>query len=260
MAVKSGAVKSGAVKSGTHRHSAAGRTARTSVPALIAALTLSLGLAACTELTGTDPIITSSAGPGTTTSPADPALLPSAVPGETLEQRLARLEFDLAQLKLDYSVVRPSFEQLVEREENLKSRVAAVESALGPFTASIPAATGRTTPAPAPRKTPAPAPARSTKAQPVTTSSVPGEMGLHLASYRSLDRLKEGWAELKAKHPAELTGLNVRIQRINTGSNGVFQRLIAGPVTSHTAADGLCRTLSSKGVYCKPMGFTGDAF
>lgn len=254
------AVKSGAVKSGTHKRSAAGRTARTSLPALLAAFTLSLGLTACTELTGADPIITSSAGPGTASRPADPALLPAAVPGETLEQRLARLEFDLAQLKLDYSVVRPSFEQLVEREENLKSRVAAVESALGPFTASIPAATGSKAPAKAPKRSPAPAPARSAKAQPVTTSSVPGEMGLHLASYRSLDRLKEGWAELKAKHPAELTGLNVRIQRINTGSNGVFQRLIAGPVTSRTAADGLCRVLSSKGVYCKPMGFTGDAF
>jgi cell division septation protein DedD len=216
-----------------------------------AVIAAALLLAGCSQAFDADPIITSSAGSGAAQAAASGTLTPR-VPGETLEERLARLEFDLAQLKLDYSIVRPSFEQLVEREEDLNQRIAAVEGALGPFTASVPSA-----PARSPTKlSPAGKPAKSAPAA-KSRSSVSGEMGLHLASYRSLDRLKDGWSELKAKHPAELTGMSIRIQRIDTGKNGVFQRLIAGPVNSRTAADGLCRALSGKGVYCKPVGFSG---
>lgn len=170
--------------------------------------------------------------------------LPASVPGESLEKRLARLEYDLAQLKLDYSVVRPSFEQLVSREKNLDQRIAAMESALGPITASVPKA------APKPARKPATPAAR-------TAARASGPVGLHLASYRNLDRLKKGWAELKAGHPAELTGLEARIHRIDTGKNGVFQRLLAGPIVSRTAADGLCQALSAQGVYCKTVTFSG---
>lgn len=209
-------------------------------------------LAACAQTPDTSDITTSSIGASSTNAEASD--LPPSVPGEGLEARLARLEYDLAQLKLDYSIVRPSFEQLVSRESELTDRLAAIEGALGPVTASIPTArkpAAKTTP-----QAPKPAPA-----MPATTASVApsGAVGLHLASYRNLDRLKEGWAELKATHPAELTGLEVRVQRIDTGKNGVFRRLLAGPVNSRTAADGLCRALSAKGVYCKTVTFSGSA-
>lgn len=219
------------------------------------ALGLSLLFAACAQTSDTSDITTASIG-----SPAASveAGLPSNIPGETMEARLARLEYDLAQLKLDYSIVRPSFEQLVSREGELDQRMAALESALGPITASVPKAAPKPMPAkPEAASKPAdsaPAP-RAAKSEP----SGAGAVGLHLASYRTLDRLKEGWAELKAAHPSELTGLEVRIQRIDTGKNGVFRRLLAGPVNSRTAANGLCQALSAKGVYCKTVTFSGSA-
>ncbi|MGD1934287.1 MAG: SPOR domain-containing protein [Candidatus Phaeomarinobacter sp.] len=213
-------------------------------------------LAGCAQGPDASDITTASISvPVTTSTNAD---LPPSVPGEGLEARLARLEYDLAQLKLDYSIVRPSFEQLVSREADVSERLSALEGALGPIT---------TASVPTPRK---PANAGVKPAQPAaipksvspkaaSTTSAPGEVGLHLASYRTLDRLKEGWVELKTAHPAELSGLKVRVQRIDTGKSGVFRRLLAGPVNSRTAADGLCRTLAAKGVYCKAVTFSGNA-
>lgn len=210
-------------------------------------------LAACAQTPETSDIVTSSIGAPASGSGAV-ADLPPSVPGEGLEARLARLEYDLAQLKLDYSIVRPSFEELVSRESELTQRLAVIEGALGPVTASIPR-----TQKPATKAQP-PSPKPATTVPATTTSAVPaGAVGLHLASYRNLDRLKEGWAELRTSHPAELSGLEVRVQRIDTGKNGVFRRLLAGPVNSRTAADGLCRTLSAKGVYCKTVTFSGSA-
>ncbi len=206
-----------------------------------------LVLAACAQTpTATD--ITTSSIPAPASAGGAAADLPPSIPGEGLEARLARLEYDLAQLKLDYSIVRPSFEQLVSRETDLTDRLTALEGALGPVTASIPQA----------NKSPTSKPA-STGTTSKSAVSQTGVVGLHLASYRNLDRLKEGWAELRVAHPAELTGLEVRVQRIDTGKNGVFRRLLAGPVNSRTAADGLCRTLSAKGVYCKTVTFSGSA-
>ena len=169
------------------------------------------------------------------------------VPGEDLEARMARLEHDLAELKLDYSVVRPSFERLVAREEMLTQRVSALEldqPDAGPFTASIPAAS-------APPVQSAPPDANA------TTAGQQSPIGLHLASYRSRGRLESGWATLKADNPAQLGGMTVRIQRIDTGSEGVFERLIAGPVASRAAADEVCGALKANGVYCMPMPFEG---
>jgi cell division septation protein DedD len=241
------------------------------------ALGASLLLAACAQTPGVSDITTASISSPASVAQAD---LPSNIPGETMEARLARLEYDLAQLKLDYSIVRPSFEQLVSREGELDQRMAALESALGPITASVPKAApkpAQSKPAAAPKPAQskpaaAPKPAQSKPAaapKPAITEPAPqaanpqtssaAAVGLHLASYRTLDRLKEGWAELKAAHPSELTGLDVRIQRIDTGKNGVFRRLLAGPINSRTAANGLCQALSAKGVYCKTVTFSGSA-
>ncbi|MEQ8745397.1 hypothetical protein [Pyruvatibacter sp.] len=227
-----------------------GGALRVAVVASLSALTL-IG---CAD-GGADPITTASIPNGSTVGG-----LPPGVPGETLEARLARLEFDLAQLKLDYSIVRPSFEMLVSREKDLDLRLAVMEDALGPITASIPRTSDPSSPPP-PRPAPtATAPQPEMPASPAPTAPDTAEaIGLHLASYRSRDRLADGWAELLANHPAELSGLNVRIQRIDTGESGVFQRLLAGPVASRTAADGLCRALSTQGVYCKTVAFSGDA-
>lgn len=225
----------------------------------MAVLSLALALSGCatgsgsgsSAASGTDAaagnnIITSSTGPDALTPP---------IPGESLEARLARLEHDLAEMKLDYSVVRPHFERLVEREAELASRVEALEQALGGFTASIPQrnTSPRRDTAPA-AATAAPAAAADKPGSRETASTAP--LGLHLASYRSRERLKAGWQELKSRFPAELGRMQVRVQRITTKS-GTFDRLIAGPVTSRTQAEGLCRALAARGTYCKPMPFEG---
>lgn len=203
-----------------------------------------IALAITPALTGCAPsdssVITGSIGaPDAGTSPD--ATTP-AIPGEGLEARMARLEYDLAELRLDYSIVRPDFERLVARETDLAGRIEALELASGPLTASFPSQRQE---------------AASPRRDAIATAAGEG-VGLHLASYRSRDRLVEGWNDLRAAHPAELGALTVRIQRIDTGEGGVFQRLVAGPVTSRTRADGLCRTLSARGVYCKTLPYTGD--
>lgn len=219
-------------------------------PLMAFAAVLSVAGCAPAEPSGND-IVTASIAPAQTAGAATPS-----VPGESLEARLARLEYDLAELKLDYSIVRPDFERLVARETELSQRVEALELASGPLTAAVPAGSGARTQDEELAAAP-PSPARPSPARPDTAA---GEgVGLHLASYRSRDRLADGWDELRAAHPAELGALTVRIQRIDTGSGGVFQRLVAGPVASQTAAEGMCRSLSARGVYCETLPFTGDA-
>ncbi len=224
------------------------RTRALLVPALV------LVLGACAE-DGTS-LITNSVDNAPVQASGDGSETP-AVPGESLQARLARLEYDLAQLKLDYSVVRPSFERLVAREEELMQRIAAVEAQADPITT---ASIRPSAPPAVPPEERAPKPAAAApSAPPSPSTAVTAPVGLHLASYRSRAKLAEGWQELLAAHPAELSGMNVRVQRIDTGEGGVFQRLVAGPVNSRTAADGLCQALSAQGVYCKPLDFVGDA-
>lgn len=153
---------------------------------------------------------------------------------ETLEQRVARLERDLAEMRIDYSVVRPAMERLTSDERGLEARLDAIESAFGPITASI---------SPAETQTPA--------YQVPATGGFPA-FGLHLASYRDLENVNRGWRELQSAHSDLLSGLELKVTEFRSRHDGVYKRLVAGPVDPATA-ESLCMSLKDRGVWCQAV-------
>jgi hypothetical protein len=67
---------------------------------------------------------------------------------------------------------------------------------------------------------------------------------IQLGSYRNTAGASEDWNRLKKKHPGLLGSLEMRTQRVDLGSKGVFNRLQAGTV-SETKAKEICETLKS---------------
>ncbi len=87
--------------------------------------------------------------------------------------------------------------------------------------------------------------------EPVTeTAALPaGAFRIQLAAVRSEDGARATWQELQAKLP-ELSVLQLHIERIDLGSNGIFYRVQAGPLADQTAAYNLCADLGSRGQDC----------
>ncbi|MCE7997905.1 MAG: hypothetical protein HEP70_03490 [Rhodobiaceae bacterium] len=159
---------------------------------------------------------------------------PGATPGpqETLEQRVERLERDLATLRIDYSVVRPSMERIVSAESGIEARLQAIEGAFGPITASI-----------------------SPEAANVATYSSPTAtvlptVGIHLASYRDTENVKRGWNELVAGHGDLLSDLDLKVVDYRSAHDGLYRRLVAGPVDP-AAAESRCASLKDRGIWCQ---------
>ena len=67
---------------------------------------------------------------------------------------------------------------------------------------------------------------------------------IQLGSYRNTAGASEDWNRLKKKHPGLLGSLEMRTQRVDLGSKGVFNRLQAGKV-SETQAKEICEALKS---------------
>ncbi len=80
---------------------------------------------------------------------------------------------------------------------------------------------------------------------------------VHLGSYRSASRAFEGYTQIKAKTPGVLTDLEPRVERVDLGAKGIFERLKAGPFTSRKEALSVCSQLHQSGQYCVPADFTG---
>lgn len=151
---------------------------------------------------------------------------------ESLAERVDRLERELANLRIDYSVVRPSMERIVSDESGLEARLAAIESAFGPVTASI-----------------SPQSANEPAYQAPATSSFP-KVGIHLASYRDMENVQRGWAELKTGNSDLLSDLELKVTDYRSGSDGVYKRLIAGPLDP-AVAESRCASLKDRGVWCQ---------
>lgn len=81
-----------------------------------------------------------------------------------------------------------------------------------------------------------------------------GKHGVHLASFASEAKAREGWEQLRKKFP-DLAGLQPHIVRADLGAKGVFFRLSAGPLASAKAAGEVCAKLKAGGQYCKPSAF-----
>lgn len=67
---------------------------------------------------------------------------------------------------------------------------------------------------------------------------------IQLGSYRNTAGASEDWGRLKKKHPALLGSLEMRTERVDLGSKGVFNRLQAGKVSEAKAKE-ICETLKS---------------
>ncbi|MBL4836896.1 MAG: SPOR domain-containing protein [Kordiimonadaceae bacterium] len=167
---------------------------------------------------------------------------------EAMQARMDRLERDLANLRIDYSIVRPSMERLVSKETGLEQRLANIEAAFGPMTASISK----------PKKTAYTKIAPPKSAVKRTTPATTGNYGVHLASYKALENVEKGWAALKKDHKALLANLEPYVRDFNNSSKGgAYKRLIAGPIASNAQADKLCKKLKQSGVWCQAVSLGG---
>ncbi|MEL7489256.1 MAG: hypothetical protein AAGJ73_00945 [Pseudomonadota bacterium] len=82
--------------------------------------------------------------------------------------------------------------------------------------------------------------------------------GVHLASYKTMEKARAGWGELQRNFPNELGLLEPRVERIDIPERGVFLRLIGGGFSSEQKAMSLCKQLKNKGRYCAVAGFAGE--
>jgi len=81
--------------------------------------------------------------------------------------------------------------------------------------------------------------------------------GVHLASYKTMEKARSGWGELQRNFPNELGLLEPRVEKIDIPERGVFLRLIGGGFSSELKATSLCKQLKNKGRYCAVAGFGG---
>lgn len=82
--------------------------------------------------------------------------------------------------------------------------------------------------------------------------------GVHIASYRTMDHVVQGWETMRAMLPDVLGPLNARVEAADLGERGVYLRLKAGPFATRTEALSTCADLSQSAIYCQAMAFTGD--
>ncbi len=71
-----------------------------------------------------------------------------------------------------------------------------------------------------------------------------------LGSYRSLDRLEQGWNGLQSRFPALLDTLDYTAQRVTIAGRGVFFRLQAGPFPTKEDVRSFCKKMQSKNEGC----------
>jgi cell division septation protein DedD len=199
----------------------------------------------------------------------------ATAPVVSVEQRLERIEHDLAVLQIEFLEMGGMGER-VSRLEVMEARLAAAEraAALAADQARRALALARAGESPAPVETADAEPAGAGTAQaaipstpPPPASPAPAQNGtppealfaVHLASYRQAGDAVRGWRQLEARHGDALAGLTPRVARISLGERGVFFRLKAGPFPERDDAAIACDRLESEGVSCAVMDFTGEA-
>jgi len=76
-------------------------------------------------------------------------------------------------------------------------------------------------------------------------------IAVHLASYLNPDNAEAGWNELVSNNRDQLDGTRPMIRQVDLGSQGIFFRLHAGPLSGEGQAQEICRVLEARGVYCQ---------
>ena len=116
----------------------------------------------------------------------------------------------------------------------------------------VPATVAALRPATEPMRTTGAAAARN------GANSVAGgrQLGIHLSSFRTPERARRNWKNLRVEHGDLLDRLGARIARVDLGDDiGVFFQLRAGPIADEDAALALCSELKRRSLYCAPTIF-----
>lgn len=92
------------------------------------------------------------------------------------------------------------------------------------------------------------------------TAGCSGPNGVRLASFLSDKRARQGWRQLKARHPALLGRLRPAVVSVTLRDKGTVFRLAAGPLTGCKAALDLCRQLAKRGQECVPASLEQAVF
>ena len=176
---------------------------------------------------------------------------------------------------------------LKANDEDVKSRLAAVEHDMDDFTGSISkqikaadasrhgdgpsvvatAAASASTVAPvdipsavAPMFLPVPAPSTAKAAEESALPPLPKTaFGVDIGSGLTLQALRQRWAALRTAHPQLFEGLEPIISvREVPHSNRIELRLVAGPIAQPATAAQLCAQLAALGLYCQPTIYDGQ--
>jgi cytoskeletal protein RodZ len=97
----------------------------------------------------------------------------------------------------------------------------------------------KTVPETAPQKPATPEPAK-----PAALATAGSVVYIQLGSYRNTEGAATDWKKLQQKHPDLLKGLDMRTERVDLGSKGIFNRLQAGKVSEARAKE-ICDVLKS---------------
>jgi tetratricopeptide (TPR) repeat protein len=82
----------------------------------------------------------------------------------------------------------------------------------------------------------------------------PAGIGVILATLKSEDAARTGWARIKAKFPEELGGMEASIFQVELPKRGTRWQVVAGPIKSRDEARKLCKTLR---LYRQPCDVNG---
>jgi tetratricopeptide (TPR) repeat protein len=122
-------------------------------------------------------------------------------------------------------------------EAEMKAEQAAVEKALRTTSSGVLGDAG--------------APGMLIPADAASRAPLPGQMTVHLASYRSLAQAQAGWADIRKRFSPQLATLASDIRKATVPGKGDFYRLYAGPIGSRAEADRICRDLRKKKQFCE---------
>lgn len=154
---------------------------------------------------------------------------------ERLTRTVQELDDDVRAYRRDLARLRDEANQIAARAADTRvvdERIAALERQL----------TGPAIPADG---------AADEPVQQTAAASPEGDIGVHLASYRSRANAQAGWAMLSGTHGDLLGGLAARLETLDLGDfGGRYYRLKAGPLADGQAARSLCAALRARQVYC----------
>jgi hypothetical protein len=166
---------------------------------------------------------------------------------------------------------------LASNDEQLRSRIAALEHNLDDVTGSIrqvaavsesrrtddgptvSATAAATASAAAPIDTTPPPAAAVQASESAAPAAPPTQYGVDIGSGLTLQALRARWQTLRAAHPALLEGMQpiVRVGETPHGSK-IELRLVVGPLAQPGAASQLCAALTMFGMFCQPAVYDGQ--